>query len=380
MAVERTRFLVVGGGIAGLSTVWQLAVERGVGDVVLVEGEPHLGMHSTARNAAILRTLSSDSITTRLAAETGRFLHEPPAGFSDVPLVDARGLILAADEGAAEALGADVKALPADVPCEVLSPARLRVLAPAFESKVAAAYFFPRDGQIDIAALVAGFAKGAKRAGAELRRGSRVERLVVEDGRVVGVELESGDEIRAETTILAAGGWAMRIAAAAGSRVVLRPTRRHLMITEPSNAVDRRWPVLWHMARDGEFYCRPDSGGMLLCACDIVDVDPDAEATDPGVRSEIAARASRHLPSLENAGAAHFWCGGRTLTPDGRFAIGSDPDLPGLFWVAGLGGSGMSCSSSLGRVAADLLLGSSADESLARGLAPVRLARPTGSA
>jgi D-arginine dehydrogenase len=372
--MRRTGFLIIGGGIAGVSTAWQLAVQRREADVVLLEREPHLGMHSTARNAAILRTLASDPITTRLAAETARFLYAPPPGFTDLPLVDPQGLILTADAQAADVLGAQLKDLPGDVPVEALSASRLRLLVPAFDTPVEAAHFFPRDGQIDIAALVAGFAKGAKAAGAALQRGTRVRDLIVDAGRVVGARLDSGDEILAERTILASGGWASRIASAAGSSVRLRPTRRHLMITEPSAAVDRRWPVLWHMG-EAEFYCRPDSGGMLLCACDISDIDPDSQATDSSVRSEIASRVSRHLPSLENTGAAHFWSGVRTLTPDGRFAIGPDPDLPGLFWVAGLGGAGMCCSAAIGRVAADILLGTPIDESLARALSPARLAQ-----
>jgi D-arginine dehydrogenase len=78
---------------------------------------------------------------------------------------------------------------------------------------------------------------------------------------------------------------------------------------------------------------------------------------------------------LANAGAAHFWSGVRTLTPDGRFAIGSDPDLPGLFWVAGLGGAGMCCSAAIGRMAADMLLRAPIEDALVSALSPARLAQ-----
>ena len=37
---------------------------------------------------------------------------------------------------------------------------------------------------------------------------------------------------------------------------------------------------------------------------------------------------------------------------DGRFVIGPDPDLGGLFWVAGLGGHGMTTSAGVGELAA----------------------------
>ena len=91
------------------------------------------------------------------------------------------------------------------------------------------------------------------------------------------------------------------------------------------------------------------------------------------VRRLIASKASRYLPDLRDARAAHFWCGVRTLTEDGRFAIGPDPDVEGLFWVAGLGGSGMVCSAELGRLAAGGLLGSSSDQDIMEALSPARL-------
>jgi D-arginine dehydrogenase len=68
----------------------------------------------------------------------------------------------------------------------------------------------------------------------------------------------------------------------------------------------------------------------------------------------------------------HLWCGMRTLTGDGRFAVGPDPDVEGLFWVAGLGGHGMCVGAEVGHMAARLLAGGAPDE-LARACDPARL-------
>ena len=45
------------------------------------------------------------------------------------------------------------------------------------------------------------------------------------------------------------------------------------------------------------------------------------------------------------------------MTSDGRFIIGWDPKVENFFWVAGLGGHGMTTSAAVGELAADLLLG-----------------------
>jgi D-arginine dehydrogenase len=162
--------------------------------------------------------------------------------------------------------------------------------------------------------------------------------------------------------------------------VVLRPTRRHLLVTAPGPEVRREWPVLWHFGApaDGEFYCRPEGDGMLVCACEISDIDPRAFDVDGDVRHAIASKVTRHLPGFAEAGVAHFWCGMRTFTADGRFALGADPDLEGLFWVAGLGGSGMVCSAEVGRMAGRLLLGDPLPADVVAGLSPARLAPPAG--
>ena len=63
----------------------------------------------------------------------------------------------------------------------------------------------------------------------------------------------------------------------------------------------------------------------------------------------------------------------RTLTRDGRFVVGPDPDLEGLFWVAGLGGHGMTCGPEVGRIAAARLCGESSGDPMVESLDPARL-------
>ena len=87
----------------------------------------------------------------------------------------------------------------------------------------------------------------------------------------------------------------------------------------------------------------------------------------------------RIVPEFADAGVAHFWSGVRTLTPDDRPIVGADPDVPGLFWVAGLGGHGMTVSAGVGRLASELLLGvRSQDDRMARDLSPTRWTEASG--
>jgi len=367
-----TRIVIVGGGIGGVATAWFLA-RRGATDVALVEREKTLGAHSTGRNAAILRTATLDSALERVALESAAFLHAPPTGFCDVPLVEACGLVIAAGDPPAD--GQDPW-LEVDARDDVrrLTEHGLRAQAPHYRGPVRRAWSFPTDGRLDNAALLDAFERGARRAGVRFLLGTGVHELVRDERRVTGVRLDDGSLLEADRVVIAAGGWAGRLGRAVGSQVELRPTRRHLLVTAPDPRVDPTWPVFW--SDEEGFYCRPESGGLLLSACDLTDLDPDRLEVDLDVRERILATCARLLSGLDDMGAAHFWAGVRTLTGDGRFVIGPDDDVDGLFWVAGLGGHGMTCSAGIGRLAAELVLGSvcAGDEALAAAFAPARFA------
>lgn len=367
------RVVVVGGGIAGLASAWWL-VQRGVRELVLVEREPLLGTHSTGRNAAILRTPQPDALGEQLALEGARFLRRPPRGFAEHALLDPCGLVLLAD---APRLAEWERRLERRADARALAPEELARLAPHWRREAqgtdARAWWLPDEGRIDVAALVEGFARGLRAGGARLELGCGVRSLARAASGTWRVRLEDERVLEAERVVLAAGGWAARLGGAAGSRVRLEPTRRHLVQSAPDTRVDPRWPITWSEA-DG-FYARPESGGLLLCACDQVTVDPDRLVVVDEVVEQALAKAARCLSALPELGLARAWAGVRTLTADGRFALGADPELDGLLWAAGLGGHGISSAAAVGRIVAAATLGEALEPELARALAPGRLAR-----
>jgi D-arginine dehydrogenase len=102
---ERVAVAVVGGGLAGLATAWAIGERAGRdAQVVVLERDATLASHASGRNAAMCRALAEDDAWTALTAEGARFLRRPPAGFTDVPLVDDRGALLLAEGAVAEEL------------------------------------------------------------------------------------------------------------------------------------------------------------------------------------------------------------------------------------------------------------------------------------
>ncbi len=362
--------LVIGGGIAGAATAWGLS-QRGIQCTVL-ERESQLGAHSTSKNASILRTCTGHRASRQLALETAAFLHDPPAGFTAVPLVDAVGLVLIPCTLDPEEYDAwHAQKAPGSV--ERLSPEQLEELMPHWNGAKQGAFLVHDEGHIDTSMLFDCFVRQAKLAGAQFRLQAQVDSILTEGTRATGVRLKDGSELHADCVVIAAGAWAEPLGHSLGSSLQLEPRRRHLLVTGADAEVDARAPILW--SEVDAYYVRPESGGLMLCACDQDVVDPDACNPLPAVLELIAQRTAECLPQYANAPAAHFWAGMRTFADDPEFAIGYDVQVPGLFWVAGLGGHGMSTSVGVGRLAARLICGESQGDKIAEAVDPARFLR-----
>ncbi len=204
-----------------------------------------------------------------------------------------------------------------------------------------------------------------------LRTPNSSNRSRIGNGRVLGVETSDGF-LEASKVVIANGGWASASNTFSGYALPLTPYRRHLLVTEPLAQVNQRWPVLWVVGE--EFYFRPESGGLLMSGCDTVKVIPEqGEVTDHSEIERIAVKAARWLPSLADARVARAWAGMRTFAPDDLFVIGKDPRLQGLYWVAGLGGHGITCAPVVGNMAADCIVDGKSNHPAAAAFAPDRL-------
>jgi glycine/D-amino acid oxidase-like deaminating enzyme len=111
---------------------------------------------------------------------------------------------------------------------------------------------------------------------------------------------------------------------------------------------------------------------LLLCACDQTELPPGDPPLDESVKEMLAEKIERYMPALSEVSISRAWAGFRTLTPDGRFVIGWDHQLENFFWVAGLGGHGMTTSAAVGELAAELLLAGAGNQPTA--FAPDRFA------
>ena len=97
-----------------------------------------------------------------------------------------------------------------------------------------------------------------------------------------------------------------------------------------------------------------------------------AEKTDARIEKTLRKKLELFSKNFTPLEIARAQAGLRTMTPDGRFVIGEDPRVKKFYWVAGLGGHGLTTSFSVGRLAADLIDGRETDLKVTAGVSPSR--------
>jgi D-arginine dehydrogenase len=347
-----TRTILIGAGIAGLATAWRLSA-RGVGPITVLEREPLAFSHSSARNAAIFRPLEESHSHVRLVERSSELFE---ALGPDQPIVRRTGLCLTANAGddltalraTGDALGVPYEHLPTD--------ALVRRCPAVHGGRSREGLWLPDGGVIDIHQMSELLRRKLQQAGVEIKLSHEVRALTRDQDTVTGVELVSGAHLAAERVVLAAGAWAAHLGRSVGAPLPLTPHRRHLSLLLPTteHRLDAAHPVVWNVSTG--IYFRPESGGVLACPGD----HEPAEAGVPLVNDAILATLAQELP-LEAPifslyAAARPWACLRTMSDTHETVLGPDPRVGGLFWLAGLGGHGMSAGLGAADYLADAML------------------------
>ncbi|TDV40472.1 NAD(P)/FAD-dependent oxidoreductase [Actinophytocola oryzae] len=320
--------LVIGGGIAGVSIAYELAADV---EVLLVEAEPELALHTTGRSAAIYAPSYGGPVVRALTTASGPL-------FGDGILTPRPTLWIAVDdEGVAELRRLAV---------EPLTTAQAVALCPVLRTPLAAAV--DRSAMdIDVMALHARYVSGLRARGGTIRRNTRVTELHRQgDGWVV-------DDIHARTVVDAAGAWVDQVAELAGVPTVgLRPMRRTIALAHAT--ADPAWPLVTD-ALD-RFYFRAESGHLLVSPGDATPSEPcDAKPDDLDVATAIERVNAVTTLGLRSVHTA--WAGLRSFVADGEPLVGAWPDHPGFVFFAGQGGYGIQMAPALARTGADIVLG-----------------------
>jgi sarcosine oxidase subunit beta len=330
--------------------------------VVLVERERMLGTGSTGRNAGGVRHQFSNDANIRLSIESIRALERfnDDVG-TDIDFHQDGYLFLLSTPASVEVFTANVmRQRGLGINVDWLDAAEAAALAPGLVTDgVIGATFCQRDGIADPNGVTMGFAKGAQAAGATIVRETEVTGVLVEGGRVAGVETTAGT-ISSPVVVDAAGPYARAIGRMAGLDVPVEPYRRHIFIAQPpSGGAAWNVPPSRIMVIDFEttFYFHREGAGVLFGMGDPNETPTFDLTVQWDFLEQVTPVATKRLPALADAPIAHAWAGLYEVTPDANPIIGPARDLPGFFLINGFSGHGFQHSPAAGRILADVITG-----------------------
>ena len=374
-AAKHFDVIVLGAGMAGASVAAELAPQR---RVLLLELEDQPGRHTTGRSAAMFFESYGNATVRGLTRASRAFLEQPPQGFADVPLMSPRAALFVAGPDAAPRLqellgsfqeGTGLKPLPRE---EALR--QVPILRP---EAVAAAALDDSGRDMEVAAILQGYLRLLRRAGAQVVLGAGEVALHRHAGQWT-VDSRAG-RFHAPVLVNATGAWADVVARQAGARPVgLQPMRRTaLTIPAPEGHDTRAWPMVIDV--DETVYFKPDAGQFLLSPANEDPMDP-CDVAPEELDIAIAVDRFQALTTHPVRRIAHRWAGLRSFVADRAPVAGWDIQAEGFFWLAGQGGYGIQMAPALARAAAALVLGQALPEDIAaqgvtpQALSPERLA------
>jgi D-arginine dehydrogenase len=334
---------IVGAGIAGAS----LAAERGAhARVVVLEAESQPGYHATGRSAAFWSETYGgphiQPLTTASEAGLRDFLQ--PLGSHHIARANERALV---DAYLAEFAGSGV----------VLEEVDPRTRIPGLRSEWVHCVYEPSCAYIDVGGLLGACLGVARAAGVAVKTGARLRGAIRADGRW---RLDTaGGSIEAELLIDAAGAWADPVAEMVGVRPLgIQPYRRTMVQLRTDPPPPANLTHVGHIG--GSFYFKPEGDRLWLSPHDEIRSAP-CDAAPEELDVAMAIDRFEHAVDWRVEAVEHKWAGLRSFAPDRLPIYGFDPREPGFFWFAGQGGFGIQTAPAAARLAAQLILGHSAD-------------------
>ncbi|SLN23889.1 NAD(P)/FAD-dependent oxidoreductase [Ruegeria meonggei] len=354
-------FLIIGGGIAGLSAGARLSNH---GRVTVLEAEDALGYHTSGRSAALFEQSYGPASVVELSKAGANFLRDENGGY-----LTPRGLMLVGgkDQGAVfdrDIVDLNMQAISVD---DALR--RIPILNP---DTVGYAAISKGAFDIDTDRLLQDFARIIRRNGGEVLTKCKVSRIQ-KDG---SWRVEAGQVFEARNLVNAAGAWVDQIAALAGiAPIGIVPKRRSMArLPAPGGHDVRNWPM---MLGTGEtWYAKPDAGKLLVSPSEADPVAPQDAYADDMVLAEGLARYEKMMTQPVTRVEAN-WAGLRSFAPDGTLVLGPDPSDPSFIWSAGQGGYGFQTCPAASQLIADLATGTQSvlDPAVLAALSPNRLRR-----
>jgi len=348
--------IIIGGGIHGVSLAFHLA-ERGVKPLVLEKN--FIAAGATGRSSGLVRMHYDVRQDSELAwVSFGYFRNWAQRIGGECGFTRTGFIQFVARENEAALRKNTIMQQQVGIPTFLVTAQDVNRLAPAFltdDFDVAA--YEPESGYADPSATAASLVAAAKEKGARILQDCAVMGVIVESGRVKGVNTSRGDFF-APVVVNAAGPWAGGFNQMVGLDIPYTTWRHDTMFVGVPMELGPGFPTAIDFPN--EMYFRPETGGLMLVGLE--DGNPlgdspegDTDHALKGFVERAIERICQRVPVMENSYLHTAHGGYDGITPDQHPLLGAaGPE--GYYLQCGMSGTGFKIAPAVGLCMSELIL------------------------
>jgi sarcosine oxidase subunit beta len=352
--------IVIGGGIVGCSTAYNLA-RHGKSKVVLLErGDICSG--GTAKSCAIVRTHYSIRSNLIHAVESLKiFSHFDEVVGGEVGWRRTGYLIV----------GPEAHRQPMEmvfdmqneqgIDTAVITPEEAGQIHPLLQLEdVGVIGYDTQAGYADPYLTTTAYARRARELGVAVHTQTTVTGMRHHE-RMKKVETNRG-VFEAPVVIMAAGPWSHKLGRMIGAEFPYVNSRHKVITLKISRPYQLDWPIVKDLTTPDKIYFRPETGGAVLVGTgDHGDPLEDPDSLRDEVDLEHVARIdeliSHRMPAFADAQYTAGWTGPYDITPDWNPIVGPVPGYEGFYIAVGFSGHGFKLAPTIGEGLARMVLG-----------------------
>lgn len=372
--------IIIGGGIIGGSILHHLLRDGYKGTIAVFEKKEALADESTALSAGGFRNIWSTVVNMKLTTKS----IESFKNFRDETGIsigfDQRGYLFTYYEKDWDMI-VDFKKVwdESGVKTELLDPARIEKMIPGYRAtldhldpeivemldieEVVGGLYGEECGVFNPTACAMAYFELASRDNAntvEINKRSEVKRIVIEDGKVSGVELASGERISGGGVILAAGAFSHDLLKRSGvpeeQNIPMVPLKRMLFLVNRPQIED--FGKIPMTIIDNGVYFHPEADDLLVGRAR-PDQTPgyDYEMEKDYYVDIMNTYMQARIPGMEYCRIKNGWGGLYAHnTRDKNAVIGDHPDLANLILATAFSGHGVMEAPAVGQCVAEKIM------------------------
>lgn len=352
---KTAEIVIIGSGISGLSTAYNLA-SRGMKEIVLLE-KNYLMSGSTGRCGAGVRMQWGTEMNCALAKATCDIfenINEMLDFADDVEFQQGGYLLMAITEKEVEQFKLNIELQhKLGIPSEMLTPEEALKIVPELNiENILACTFCHKDGHANPFKTMQAYAEAVKRLGVELYTFTEATGIDVEEGKIKGVNTNNG-YISTHNVVVAAGAWSRDVGKLAGVEIPVRPERHQILVTEPVNP--KLEPMIMSFA--GNIYLQQEPGGEFIMGFGPAEHETYSITSTWDFIQTMCRKAVSYLPYLRNIRVVRQWAGLYEMSPDAQPILGKVEEVEGLYLATGFSGHGFMFGPITGQLMAEYILG-----------------------